>query len=79
MKTFFQSELWRFGRRRPLMLLGFGVVVLTLFLAVFGETLAPYPTQAPAVVARFQYKPPRITMPAPPIQMEPVSIWYIRI
>lgn len=29
------------------MLFGFGVVFLTLFLAVFGEVLAPYPTQAP--------------------------------
>jgi peptide/nickel transport system permease protein len=48
MKTIFQSELWRFARHRPLMLVGLGIVVLTLFLAAFGEVLAPYPTQAPA-------------------------------
>jgi len=48
MKDIFHSELWRFARRRPLMLLGLAIVLLTLFLAVFGEILAPYPTQAPA-------------------------------
>jgi peptide/nickel transport system permease protein len=48
MKKLMQNELWRFMRRRPLMLFGICIVTLSFFLAVFGEIIAPFPTQAPA-------------------------------
>ena len=35
-------ELARFSRGRPGFLFGLGVVALTIFLAVFGPSLAPY-------------------------------------
>lgn len=48
MAGFFESDFWRFARVRPGMLFGFAVIVLNLFLAVFGPALAPYPVQAPS-------------------------------
>jgi ABC-type dipeptide/oligopeptide/nickel transport system permease subunit len=47
-ERFRNSDLWRFARRRPTMLFGFAVIVINLFLAFFGQAIAPYPVEAPA-------------------------------
>ena len=43
-----QSDLWRFARQRPAMVFGFLVITVNLGLALFGPTIAPFPTQAPS-------------------------------
>lgn len=48
MRTFFDSDLWRFARAQPGMVFGFVVIVINLVLALVGPVLAPFPTQAPA-------------------------------
>ncbi len=48
MKEFlFRHDFWRFTLRRPGMLFGLVVIVATVFLAIFGQTLAPYPVESP--------------------------------
>ena len=48
MDRFWQSDLWRFARRRPAMLFGFAVIAVNLFLAFLGPSIAPYPIEAPS-------------------------------
>jgi len=48
MRRFRDSDFWRFARRRPAMLFGLAVIVLTALLAVFGPAIAPHPTEAPS-------------------------------
>ncbi len=45
---FWQSDLWRFARRRPAMLFGLAVIIVNLFLAFLGPSIAPYPVEAPS-------------------------------
>jgi peptide/nickel transport system permease protein len=40
-----RSDFWQFTRKRPGMLFGFCVVFATVFLAIFGPSLAPYPIE----------------------------------
>jgi len=42
-----RHDFWRFTLKRPGMLFGLGVIVVTAFLAIFGEFMAPYPVESP--------------------------------
>jgi len=48
MRRLRDTDLWRFARLRPGMVFGLCVIILNIFLAVFGATIAPFATQAPA-------------------------------
>lgn len=43
-----RHDFWRFTLKRPGMLFGLGVIVVTAFLAIFGQFVAPYPVESPA-------------------------------
>jgi peptide/nickel transport system permease protein len=47
-EDFWQSDLWRFARRRPAMLFGLAVIIVNLFFAFLGPSIAPYPIEAPS-------------------------------
>lgn len=48
MRNLLRSDLVRFARARPAMLLGLAVILLNVALAAFGPLIAAYPTQAPS-------------------------------
>ena len=48
MRGLLESDLWRFARGRPAMVLGFAVILVNFALALLGPAIAPFPTQAPA-------------------------------
>jgi peptide/nickel transport system permease protein len=48
MQRVWQTDLWQFARLRPAMMVGFGVIVVNLFLAILGPAIAPLPIEAPA-------------------------------
>jgi peptide/nickel transport system permease protein len=48
MRRLWDSDVWRFARRRPAILFGLCIIVVNLCLAAGGPAIAPYPIQAPA-------------------------------